>query len=637
MPFCFHDTSKPSTQCKDLKHVIYWRFNTGGVQKGPGVGFWAPGWRVWMFFLRGIVPLLERWIGNMLSRQFEGRQSKSIGQTITKQRVESSFDLELRQTIMHEIQDMMPEGVKGNKAKTILQHLSEAWRCWKANVPWKVPGMPVPLENMILRYVKSKADWWTNVSHYQRERIRRGATVDKTLVRKNLARLTRLQLKAEQERQHNFMKDGGTYISGVEGSAIFSMVTHWLESRKYVPVKFPPLSYKHDNRLLILALERLRDAYDVRGRLTGTQREELGLIEQAFDNPQETLSNIKRDFIRERTFKEVTIEYFDCFTYLLPVYEINPWENIRDAYLEQYLWFETDKRQLFPNWVKPADSEPPPFLVYKWCCGINNLEQIWETSNGECVVMMESKFDKMFDKIDPTLLGSILKIMIDKNLAEYLVAKNNVVITYKDMNYTNHYGLVRGLRFASFVTQLWGLILDLLILGWTRAAEIAGPPSTPNDFLQFGDPGKETRHPIRLYQRYIDRFHILLKFTQQESKDLIKRFLTAHPDPNNENVVGYNNKKCWPRDSRMRLMRHDVNLGRYGLRFLFLYFAFSRSLLLPPPPHNNNQPFSSPQGRVLGPQEPSAALHHHHPVGGLVRVRVLEGMVTTPPLGHAGA
>ena len=28
---------------------------------------------------------------------------------------------------------------------------------------------------MILRYVKSKADWWTNVAHYNRERIRRGS------------------------------------------------------------------------------------------------------------------------------------------------------------------------------------------------------------------------------------------------------------------------------------------------------------------------------------------------------------------------------------------------------------------------------------------------------------------------------
>ena len=167
-------------------------------------------WRVWLFFLRGIVPLLERWLGNLLARQFEGRQSKvrcccrpcccccyplllfqrcssaagttpgcrsvqapslassscpplpsalahhltlshspplnlatplllqGIAKTVTKQRIESHFDLELRAAVMHDILDMMPEGVKQNKAKTILQHLSEAWRCWKANIPWKV-------------------------------------------------------------------------------------------------------------------------------------------------------------------------------------------------------------------------------------------------------------------------------------------------------------------------------------------------------------------------------------------------------------------------------------------------------------------------------------------------------------------
>lgn len=52
------------------------------------------------------------------------------------------------------------------------------------------------------------------------------------------------------------------------------------------------------------------------------------------------------------------------------------------------------------------------------------------------------------------------------------------------------------------------------------------------------------------------------RFSAEEAKDLIQRYLTEHPDPNNENIVGYNNKKCWPRDARMRLMKHDVNLGR---------------------------------------------------------------------------
>ena len=62
---------------------------------------------------------------------------------MTKQRIESHFDLELRAAVMKDIMDMMPEGVKANKARTILQHLSEAWRCWKANIPWKVlPLLP---------------------------------------------------------------------------------------------------------------------------------------------------------------------------------------------------------------------------------------------------------------------------------------------------------------------------------------------------------------------------------------------------------------------------------------------------------------------------------------------------------------
>ena len=94
---------KQIRMCKDLKHVIYSRFNTGPVGKGPGVGFWAPGWRVWLFFMRGIVPLLERWLGNLLARQFEGRNSKGIAKTVTKQRVESHFDLELRAAVMHDI------------------------------------------------------------------------------------------------------------------------------------------------------------------------------------------------------------------------------------------------------------------------------------------------------------------------------------------------------------------------------------------------------------------------------------------------------------------------------------------------------------------------------------------------------
>ncbi|CAF9918598.1 MAG: pre-mRNA-splicing factor 8 [Heterodermia speciosa] len=547
--------------CKDLKHLIYYRFNSGPVGKGPGCGFWAPAWRVWLFFMRGIIPLLERWLGNLLSRQFEGRHSKGVAKTVTKQRVESHFDLELRASVMADLMDMMPEGIKQNKVNTVLQHLSEAWRCWKSNIPWKVPGLPAPIENIILRYVKSKADWWISVAHYNRERIRRGATVDKTVAKKNLGRLTRLWLKAEQERQHNYMKDG-PYVSSEEAVAIYTTTVHWLESRKYSPIPFPAVSYKHDTKILILALERLREAYSVKGRLNQSQREELALIEQAYDSPGTTLTRIKRFLLTQRAFKEVGIDMNDNYSSINPVYDIEPIEKITDAYLDQYLWYQADQRHLFPAWIKPSDSEVPPLLTYKWAQGINNLGGVWETADGECNVMIETQLSKVYEKIDLTLLNRLLRLIMDHNLADYISSKNNVQLNYKDMNHTNSYGMIRGLQFSAFVFQYYGLVLDLLLLGLQRASEIAGPPQSPNDFLQFRDRKTETKHPIRLYTRYIDRIWVFLRFSAEESRDLIQRFLTEQPDPNFENVIGYRNKKCWPRDSRMRLMRHDVNLGR---------------------------------------------------------------------------
>ncbi|KAK6950509.1 Pre-mRNA-processing-splicing factor 8 [Daldinia eschscholtzii] len=547
--------------CKDLKHLIYYRFNSGPVGKGPGCGFWAPAWRVWLFFMRGIIPLLERWLGNLLSRQFEGRHSKGVAKTVTKQRVESHFDLELRASVMADLMDMMPEGIKQNKVNTVLQHLSEAWRCWKSNIPWKVPGLPAPIENIILRYVKSKADWWISVAHYNRERIRRGATVDKTVAKKNVGRLTRLWLKAEQERQHNYMKDG-PYVSSEEAVAIYTTTVHWLESRKFTPIPFPSVSYKHDTKILILALERLREAYSVKGRLNQSQREELALIEQAYDSPGTTLERIKRFLLTQRAFKEVQIDMNDNYSTINPVYDIEPIEKISDAYLDQYLWYQADQRHLFPAWIKPSDSEVPPLLVYKWAQGINNLEKVWETADGECNVMIETELSKVYEKIDLTLLNRLLRLIMDHNLADYISSKNNVQLTYKDMNHVNSYGMIRGLQFSGFVFQYYGLVLDLLLLGLNRASEIAGPPSAPNDFLQFRDRETETKHPIRLYTRYIDKIWVFLRFSAEESRDLIQRFLTEQPDPNFENVIGYKSKKCWPRDSRMRLMRHDVNLGR---------------------------------------------------------------------------
>ncbi len=50
----------------------------------------------------------------------------------------------------------------------------------------------------------------------------------------------------------NCMPTRGRYVSAEEAVAIYTTLVHWLESRKFSPIPFPPLSYKHDTKLLIL-------------------------------------------------------------------------------------------------------------------------------------------------------------------------------------------------------------------------------------------------------------------------------------------------------------------------------------------------------------------------------------------------
>lgn len=144
--------------------------------------------------------------------------------------------------------------------------------------------------------------------------------------------------------------------------------------------------------------------------------------------------------------------------------------------------------------------------------------------------MMETVLSKVYEKMDLTLLNRLLRLILDHNLADYITAKNNPVLTYKDMSHVNTFGMIRGLQFSAFVFQYYGLVLvrsllfffctpfyplmhtraddlhllspprqDLLILGLQRASEMAGPPQLPNNFFQFRDTATETRHPIRAY------------------------------------------------------------------------------------------------------------------------------------------
>ena len=100
------------------------------------------------------------------------------------------------------------------------------------------------------------------------------------------------------------------------------------------------------------------------------------------------------------------------------------------------------------------------------------------------------------------------------------------IVFLQDMNHTNSYGIIRGLQFASFIVQYYGLVLDLLMLGLQRASEMAGPPQMPNDFLTYQDVQTETSHPIRLYSRYVDRLHVFFRYIEKmytTFKNIVKK------------------------------------------------------------------------------------------------------------------
>jgi len=180
------------------------------------------------FFLRGMIPILERWLSNLLIRHFNGRRHsrKTVG--FTKQRLETYFDIEVKAIFLNEIRNIFSKMSRISSLRQILTYANEAWKCWKANLNWNVPEIPKQISNIIFQFVKTKSDWWVKSTYLTREKIRRGLTIDKTLMRKNLGRLTRLWFKTEQKRQLDYL-ELGPWFHSEETTLTLDFFSKWLE------------------------------------------------------------------------------------------------------------------------------------------------------------------------------------------------------------------------------------------------------------------------------------------------------------------------------------------------------------------------------------------------------------------------
>jgi pre-mRNA-processing factor 8 len=558
-------------RCKALQELIELRFATGPVAAGPGCGFWHPLWRTWIFYLRGLVPLLQEFLSNLLSRQFVGRKkTKDVVHRVTKQRSDANFDLELRAAAVRDILDAMPEEVRASKSRLVMHHLSEAWRCYRADVPWEVEGMPPPVAQLIRRYVEQKARWWSRMAGYNRARTVRGITIDKAAARRNEGVLARLYLKEEASRQARHRAEG-PFISVDDAVGLYTTAARWLESRRFRPIPLPPVQYKHDTKLLVLALERLREPYNLSSRLSAAEREELALIEAAYDNPHKALLDIKQRLVQARDFQACQVELVDELDHLHPTYAWSPIDKLADAYLAQYLWFEASRRSLFPYWANPSDSQVAPAMVHQFLTALNNVDhgEVWDTGvgpqgqlppgGGPRTVLLSFELEDLMPKAEPAVIDRLLGLIIDPSLASYMAARNNALLRYKDMSHRHSVGLLRGLLFSSFVEAYYKLLLDVCILGVSRATDLIGPPESPNPPFRFADDlpattaaaaaaaalppayspsdptgdavrlvapedSIERRHPVRLYLRNHETVYILYRFTPGQAEELVGRF-----------------------------------------------------------------------------------------------------------------
>ena len=536
------------TATNDLKHLIYDRFNGDGVGKGPGCGVWQPAWCVWLGFLRGNLPMLERWLGNLIQRQFFGRVSKGVAKTVTKQRIDSAYDLELRAAVLHDILDVIPEQLRKSKTKVVMQHLSEAWRCWKANVPWDVPGMPAPVKQVIIRYIQARADHWTKVTQVNRERIRHGKVADKAVARKNLGRITRLWLREEQQRQQSYVLRG-PFLQAENAVIMYKTLAGFLKATGFTSViEFPATDYPHDTKLLTLALETLKGEFNMASRLSNTQRDQLALIEAAYDNPYETLLQIKTKLASQRVFKDVEVSLLDFFSHLTPVYHVDMAERIIDSYLDQYLWYEATRKKLFPSWIKPVDNDVAPIMVRKFCNKVNEIPDLWSTENDAASSLIHLKLDTFVENVDLTLLNQLLKLVVDPLIADYITAKMNASLVFKDMSHINQFGVLRGFAFSSFVVQYYLMMVDVLLLGNPQAIEM-------HNREMHGSNVPENDHPIRSYMRYFNDVYVVFHLTRDDAEDIVN----THIDSLDFDVPI---KSCWSHDRMMRLIRRDVLLGK---------------------------------------------------------------------------
>ncbi|ADM11361.1 U5 snRNP pre-mRNA splicing factor Prp8 [Encephalitozoon intestinalis ATCC 50506] len=519
------------------------------------IGFkgWGEQWRTWCFMFRGHIPLLGRYISGLVTRIAEGRDYNP--KPLSKQRSESGYDVALKRQIMAEVSSVLHP----TQVRRLLQHFSEAWRCWKANVPYhivhehikelgirrsaslsleqeglkgtsettivnleairpmvdtlqegegnttisskqsvvtfsdnfvlniqeqgKMAGVKhqkelFELQGIIDRYVRLRSGWYIESAINGGEKSKKGE-------KKRLGKITRLYMKERMAEQAEYLSQ--PFLKAAEAVAIYKLSAEYFRSKGTGKILFPE---KNEEKFLSIAVDRLKK---------NATAEECEFFDKALEDSADTIFKIKKSLLTQRSFKEVSVTLKRYGSGGIEYYHVSYMERLVDAFLCAYLFYESERLNIFPEFIKPGDEMDLKALM-DLCEKISSFSGV----DGERVVLYEGKYSGIMKMIDNNLLSKLLKLVLDPTLADYIISRNNCLVFYKDMRYTNHVGFIKGFQLSAFVYKFYSFIIDLCVLG--------------------EDVFMDEKSSIKLYFRHMDDVYILFKLKKEEESALLSDY-----------------------------------------------------------------------------------------------------------------
>lgn len=534
---------------KQIKQCKSWKRLSSHVK----IEGWGEQWRTWCFMFRGHIPLLGRYISGLVTRIAEGRDYNP--KPLSKQRSESGYDVALKRQIVEEVSSILHH----TQVKRLLQHFGEAWRCWKANVPYHIVhehimeigtkrdvsmsfekkgiketskgtgsnleslkstievikkgegnamiSSPQSLITFSDRFVSELETIGNQVGvRHQKELFELQGIIDKYIHLKSewyIESATNMEKKSKKERKKQLGKVARLYMKERMAEQVEYLGDPFLNPSEAVAIYRFSAEYFRSKEIGKIAFpekneERFLSIAVDRLKKNATP-EESDFFDKALEDPAGTIFKIKKSLLTQRSFKEVGVVLKRYGDGGAECYSVSYMERLVDAFLCAYLFHESDRLNIFPGFIKPGDEIDIKVLL-DFCERISSFKP----SGSERFLLYEGRYEGIMRMVDNNLLSKLLKLILDPTLADYITSRNNCQVFYKDMVYTNHVGFIKGFQLSPFVYKFYSFIIDLCVLG--------------EDIFM------DERSSIKMYFRHMDDIYILLKLKREEESSLIEDY-----------------------------------------------------------------------------------------------------------------